>query len=116
MGAKRRDDSHPRMETRQWIFGMALASLRRGTGAVYLRTWLAYTSVARGELRGLGFDLRVEKQLWIRLPVRGTVVHTPDFTCLDRLSWHPGRIHARQRHRLFREQPARDLCAATLRD
>ena len=43
-------------------------------------------------------------------------VRPPVLARLDRLPRHPGRLHARARLRLFREQPSRDLRAARVRD
>ena len=41
------------------------------------------------------------------IPVRGTALHASALPRVDRLSRHPGRVHARPRDRLLREQPAR---------
>ena len=48
--------------------------------------------------------------------LRRSAVHAPAVACLDRFSWYPGRLHATPRHRLLREQPARDLRAAAICD
>ena len=60
-------------------------------------------------------------QHWGTLPRPGApelraAVRPPVLARLDRLPRHPGRVHARARHRLLREQPARGLRAARLRD
>jgi hypothetical protein len=95
MGARRRRHGHARVEARKRIPGIPVAGLRRGACAVYPGTRLTDASAAGAELLGVGFHIRVEKQLRVRLPVRRSVVHAPDFACLDRLSRYSGRIHAR---------------------
>src|SRR6185312_3975218 len=63
----------------------------------------------------LGSPLRVEARLRPRLPLLRPAVHPPAVARVDRLPRHPGRLHARQGHRLLREQPARQPGAAALR-
>ncbi len=52
----------------------------------------------------------------LRFSLRRAAVHPSVLACLDRFSRHPRHLHAREGLRLFREQPARDLCAARIRD
>ena len=49
------------------------------------------------------------------VPVVRPDVRSPVLARLDRLPRHPGRVHAREGHRLLREQPARRLRAARVR-
>ena len=63
---------------------------------------------------------RTYKRAGARSAARNTwasaAVRPPVFARLDRLPRHPGRVHARARHRLFREQPPRGVRAARVRD
>ena len=65
---------------------------------------------------GVGVDLSMEDGLRHAVPVRGTALHPPALPRVDRLSRHPGRVHARARDRLLREQPARHAsCSSSTR-
>ena len=85
---------------------------------VYLLGLGSPTLPAAGrELRRLLLDLPVEADLRARGPLLRAAVHAPALAPLDRFPRHPGRVHARARKRLLREQPPGDLrppgvCAA----
>jgi len=68
------------------------------------------------KLQSMDQDLQVEKTLRSRVSLRRAAIHSSLVAHVDRLSRHPGRLHARQGDQLFREQPSRDLCAAGVRD
>src|SRR5665811_1523536 len=114
MGAKWWRYGHARVEARKRIFEMAMGRLRRGACAVYPGTRLAHSSAAGEQLRSVDLHLRVEKLLRIRLSLCGAIVHAPTLPYLGRLSRYPGHLNACQGHRLFREQPARDVCATSV--
>src|SRR3569832_1047366 len=61
-------------------------------------------------------DLQVEKTLRAGVCLRWSTIHSSSVAHVDRLPRHTGRLHASQVDRLFRKQPARNLCAAGLRD
>ncbi len=52
-------------------------------------------SAARRELPGLDEDLSLEEDLRPRVPLRRAALHPSAVAHLDRLSRHPGRVHAR---------------------
>jgi len=56
-----------------------------------------------------GFHIPVGALLRTRLSLRPGRFSRTSSPHLDRFSRHSGRFHARQRHRLFREQPPRNL-------
>ena len=76
---------------------------------------LADAPAAAGELRRLLRHLPVEGDLRPRAALLRAAVHPPALAPLDRLPRPAGRLHARARQRLLREQPAGDLRAAGVR-
>jgi hypothetical protein len=116
LGVERGGRRQPRMAARDGIHPLPLAGLQRGADPLRPRPRVTHPSNSGGQLRGLDRDVRVEKDLRSRIPPRRPAVHAPDVSLLDRLSRDPGRVHARPRDRLFREQPAGDLRPAAVRD
>ena len=54
-------------------------------------------------------DVSLEEAVRPRIPLRRPAVHAPALSHVDRFPRYPGRVHARPRDRLLREQPPRDL-------
>jgi hypothetical protein len=73
---------------------LSVAWLRRGAAALYHRSWLSDPSIAARELRGIHGNIRMAKYLWPRNALFRTSVHTSAVAYVDRLSRHPGRVHA----------------------
>ena len=67
-----------------------------------------------GKLCRLDVHLPMGKPARPRCAVLGPAVHASVLPRLDRLSRHPGRIHARERQRLFREHPEHDRGASRI--
>ena len=109
VGAERRPGGHARLDAGARLPAVPLGGLQRGAPPVRPGPRLADAPAAGGELRGVDADLPLEEALRPRVPVRRSALHPPALARLDRLSRHPGRLHARARHRLLREQPPRHL-------
>ncbi len=95
-----------------------LAGLQRRHADLRARARLADAGDRHGRMDRLDEELRARVG---HVPAAGiprlrAVVRSSVFARLDRFPRHPGRVHARARLRLFREQPPRDLRAARLRD
>jgi len=84
--------------------------------ALHNRPGFTDASAAVGKLCRLLRDLRMEEHLRSRVAVFGAVVYAPTVAHVDRLSRHPGRLHARPRDRLFREHAASNVRATGVRD
>ncbi len=95
-----------------------LARLQRGDAGVHAGAGLADLRGWQGSLGRVDEHLRQELGQGLRAGAsRVSAAVRPSVPAgLDRLPRHPGRLHAPARHRLFREQPARRLRAARLRD
>src|SRR5450432_300963 len=104
------------MEARVRLSELWLGRLQRGPDPLRARPGIAHPSTDESELRSLDGDLSMGKRLWLRLSLRGAALYSSVFARLDRLSRNPGYLHARKGLRLLREQPARNLRSARVRD
>src|ERR1035437_3722595 len=96
MGVQLRSYRHAWMEARERLSALPLGRLRRGHALVCARSRLADVSPADGELRGVDLHLRVERDIWPRVPVWRFALHPSILAPMDRLPWDPGCLHARQ--------------------
>src|SRR5687768_16181557 len=115
MGAKRGAYRLTWVEAGDWLRETPLGGIQRSADAVRARPRLADARTVAAGLRRLDVDISVEEVVRLRIPVRRAAVHAPALSCLDRLPRHPGRVHARARERLLREQPPRHVCPAAIR-
>src|SRR5688500_10421344 len=116
MGAESRRHRGPRLDTRTRLSATPMGRLQRSVAAVYPWTRIRDASASEEELSGVDQDVCLEAPVWPRVRLRRSAVHASVVACLDRFTWHPGRLHATPRARLLQEQPARDLCTAAVRD
>ena len=86
---------------------VVLLALGSPTHPVGPDAWTAWTEQLQGRLGPLH---------GLRAPELRAALRPPVLAPLDRFPRHPGRDHARARHRLFRELAPRRLRAARLRD
>ncbi len=86
------------------------------TATLYPRIRFAVTPAAGRELCGMGFHLRMEKDLRYGIPLCRAALHSSTFSSLDRFSRHPGRIHASTQPGLFREQSPSDVYTTAVCD
>ena len=67
------------------------------------------------QLLGVDRDLSVGKHLRLRFSLCWAALHSSFFPAWIDFRRHTRSLHAREEKRLFREQPARDLCPARIR-
>ena len=118
LGAAERAGHQPRLVARRRLHRVRLARLQRGDAGLPARARLADLS---GRARGVDrVDQHLRRELAhvlrAAVPELLAAVRPPVHARVDGLPRDPGRLHAPPRPRLLREQPARDLRAARLRD
>src|SRR5450759_3525423 len=104
------------MEAGARLLEVSVGGLQRGDPPLRPGPWIADTPAAGGELSGVDADIPLEAALRHGVPVCGAALHSPAVARLDRLPRRPGRVHAKPRDRLLREQPPRHVRAAAVRD
>ena len=67
------------------------------------------------QLHSVDRDLSVGKHLRLRVSLCRAALHSSFFPGMDRFCRHTRSLHAREKQRLFRKQPARHLCPARIR-
>ncbi len=118
VGADARAGDQPRLVAGRRLPRIRLARLQRGDAGLPARARFPDVS---GRQRGLGTmdeHLRPKLAHGVRPGAPGlrAAVRPPVLPRVDRFPQDPGCVHAPARHRLFREQPARDLRPAGLCD
>ena len=96
------------------LSALRLGRVQRGGHRLCPGHRLAGPSPAGGKLCRLDVHLSMGKPARPRCAVFRPSVHASVLPRLDRLSRHPGRIHAREGQRLFREHPEHDRHASRI--
>src|SRR6266481_9408541 len=111
---RRRRHDNPRRHARERLHQLSIPGVRRIAADARAGTWLDNLRAASGVLSRVAENVRLAKTLRNRIPPHGAALYPPAQPQLARFTRNCGWVHARQRTRLFREQPPRHERAAQL--